>query len=218
MLNFSLNEVYQSPSWLGQVSFFKIWSPEVKARLKRLSVVVESDAIRRPLLASRPKSKWRMPKSTPGRYDAPNTRRNVFYLNSFSHEGLIRSHRWNRKSSKFSAQTRRTWPPTRSDFLSVCGFTWTLAFVQASEERALVFRTIFSGGWIHILWIFVAEGRRMCTQVKINCVAFFVQIRKIKQENLDEGNRLYWVTQTGENQLYRKRHWGFSFLWKWRVI
>lgn len=31
----------------------------------------------------------------------------------------------------------------------------------------------------------------MWTQVKINCVAFFVQIRKIKQENLDEGNRLY---------------------------
>lgn len=141
----------------------------------------------------------------------------VFYLNSFSHEGLIRSerapHRWNRKSSKFSAQTRRTWPQTRSDFLSVCGFTWTLAFVQASqtlvflirqEERALVFRTIFSGGWIHILWIFVAGGRRMCTQVKINCVAFFVQIRKIKQENLDEGNRLYWVTQTGGKSALQK--------------
>lgn len=201
MFKISLNEVYQSPSWLGQVSFFKIWSPEVKAQLKRLSVVVESHAIRRPLLASRPKSKWRMPKSTPGR-------RKVFYLNSFSHEGLIRSerapHRWNRKSSKFSAQTRRTWPPTRSDFLSVCGITWTLVFVQASEERALVFRTIFSGGWIHILWIFVAEGRRMCTQVKINCVAFFVQIRKIKQENLDEGNRLYWVTQTGEKSALQK--------------
>lgn len=56
--------------------FFQIWSPEVKARLKRLSVVVESDAIRRPLLASRPKSQWRKPKSTPGR-------RKVFYLNSF---------------------------------------------------------------------------------------------------------------------------------------